>query len=147
MLRRLQTVSGKNIDTMLASNVDLVRGMVVQKDLANKKVIFATDQTGLYFVDKDSQPTGLMGYEGELSEYDERLEKIAKGERPQLEKMFSGERYATDQIVTEGLTVGDKLDAGTDGKLVKAAVDSASVLVYGGTYNDNGHVLGIVQVL
>ena len=147
MLRRLQTVNGKNIDTMLASSVALVRGMVVQKDLANKKVKFATDQAGLYFVDKDSQPTGLMSYEGDLSEYDERLEKIAIGERPQLEKMFSGERYATDQIVIEGLTIGDKLDAGTDGKLVKAAVDSISVLVYGGAYNDNGHALGIVQVL
>ena len=146
MLRRLQTVDGKNIDVMNTAGVALVRGMVVQKDLANKKAIFATDQTGLYFVDKDSQPTGLMSYEGEISDYDERLEKIAIGERPQLEKMLSGERYATDQIVTEGLVIGDKLDAGADGILVKAAVESESNLIYGGIHNDNGHALGIVQV-
>lgn len=147
MLRRLQTIDGKNIDVMCAANVDMVRGMVAQKDLENKKAIFPADQTALYFVDKDNQPTGLMSYEGDLSEYDDRLENIKATELVQLEKMLSGERYATDQIVTEGLVVGDKLDAGADGKLTKAALESTSNLVYGGVYNDNGHALGIVQVL
>lgn len=147
MLRRLQTIDGKNIDVMCTANANMVRGMVVQKDLENKKAIFATDQTALYFVDKDNQPTGLMSYEGEISEYDVRLENIKSGEFVQLEKMLSGERYATDQIVTEGLVVGDKLDAGADGKLIKADLESTSNLVYGGAYNDNGHALGIVQVL
>ena len=147
MLRRLQTIDGKNIDVMCTANANMVRGMVVQKDLENKKAIFATDQTALYFVDKDNQPTGLMSYEGEISEYDVRLENIKSGEFVQLEKMFSGERYATDQITIEGLVVGDKLDAGADGKLTKAALESTSNLVYGGAYNDNGHALGIVQVL
>lgn len=147
MLRRLQTIDGKNIDVMCKAGADLVRGMVVQKDLEAGTAILPADQTGLYFVDKDNQPIGLMGYEGDLSEYDERLENIKTGEHVQLEKMFSGERYATDQIVAEGLAVGDKLDAGADGKLTAAAVDSVSNLIYGGAYNDNGHVLGIVQVL
>lgn len=147
MLRRLQTIDGKNIDVMCNAGVDLIRGMIVQKDLKTGTAILPVDQTGLYFVDKDNQPIGLMGYEGDLSEYDSRLENIKTNEPIQLEKMFSGERYATDQIVTEGLVVGDKLDAGVDGKLIKAAVDSVSNLIYGGAYNDNGHALGIVQVL
>lgn len=145
MLRRLQTVDGKNIDVMNVAGADLVRGMVAQKDLANKKAILPTDSKNLYFVDRDVQPTGLMAYEGELSEYDERLDKIKAGDFVQLEKMFSGERYATDQIVTEGLVVGDFLEAGIDGKLKKLATGESD-LVYGGVYNDNGHVLGIVQV-
>ena len=111
MLRRLQTVDGKNIDVMNVAGADLVRGMVVQKDLANKKAVLPTDSKNLYFVDRDVQPTGLMAYEGELSEYDERLDKIKSGAFVQLEKMFSGERYATDQIVTAGLVVGDFLEA------------------------------------
>ena len=145
MLRRLQTVDGKNIDVMNTAGAALVRGMVVQKDLTNKKAILPADSKNLYFVDRDVQPTGLMAYEGEISEYDERLDNIKSGAFVQLEKMFPGERYATDQIVTTDLAVGDFLEAGTDGKLKKLATGESN-LVYGGIHNDNGHALGIVQV-
>lgn len=145
MLRRLQTTNGKNIDVMNSAAVDMVRGMVAQKDLANKTAVIPADQTGLYFVDKDVQPTGLMSYEGDLSEYDTRLDNIKAGQPVQLEPLFSGERYATDQVVTTGLAVGDPLEADTTtGKLKKSA--SAQRLVYGGTFIDNGHTLYIVQV-
>lgn len=144
MLRRLQTIDGKNIDVMCTANANMVRGMVVQKDLANKKVILPTDSTNLYFVDRDVQPTGLIAYEGEISDYDERLDKIKIGDFVQLEKMIAGERYATDQIAS-GLVVGNYLKADTDG-ILKKLDSGVSNLVYGGVYNDNGKTLGIVQV-
>lgn len=143
MLRRLQTVDGKNIDVMNVAGVELVRGMVVQKDLANKKAILPQSSKGLFFVDRDVQPTGLMAYEGDISEYDERLDIVPANTRFQMEKMLPGERYATDQIA-EDLTIGDFLEANTDGTLKKAEADTN--LVYGGVYNDNGHKLGIVEV-
>lgn len=146
MLRRLQTTNGKNIDVMNKAAVDMVRGMVVQKNLTNKTAVLPAGQTGLYLVDKDTQPTGLLVYEGDLSEYDPRLDNIKAGDFVQLEPLYAGERYATDQITTTGLVVGDSLEADvTNGKWKKAA--AATRFTYGGVYVDNGRTLHIIQVI
>jgi hypothetical protein len=151
MLRRLQNITGKNIDAQLPAGAAMVKGMIVQKDLANGKAILPTTQVGLYFVDVDVQPTGLMSYEGDISDYDDRLNKIAKDSFVQLEKGISGERFATDQFIATGLTVGDYMGAHTtvdenQGKLEKLA-SGTSNLIYGGYVIDNGHRLAIVQII
>lgn len=151
MLRRLQVISNKPAEAMLKANTNMVRGMAVQKDLANGEVVLPTSQTGLYFVTKEDYATGVMAYEGELSSYDERLDNIKEGEFVVLEKPMSGERYATDQFVSNGLTVGDYLaveDTVADnnlGKWIKST--DATSFIYGGEYKDNGHTLAIIQVL
>lgn len=144
MLRRLQTMN-KNIDAQMKADVAMKRGMFVQKDLATGKAILPVDQKNLFFVDRDVQPTGLMAYEGEISDYDERLENIAVGDFVQLEKPMHGERFATDQFVETGLVVGGYVAADTQGKAIASADETG--FVYGGVYNDNGKTLAIVEVV
>jgi len=145
MLRRLQNVSGKNIDVQMKADVAMVRGMLVQKNLATGKAILPVDQKNLFFVDRDVQPEGLMSYEGEINDYDERLEKIVAGHLVQLEKPLSGERFATDQFVAADLVIGGYVAADAQGKAI-ASVD-ATGLIYGGVYNDNGKTLAIIEVV
>ena len=150
MLRRLQTVSGKNIDVQMKADVAMKRGMVVQKNFTNTEAVMPASQAGLYFVDRDVQPTGLMAYEGEISDYDTRLETIAVGDFVQLEKPVVGERYATDQYVADNLVVGGYMDVSTAadatlGKLIHSA--DASKFMYCGTMSDNGHTLAIVEIV
>lgn len=149
MLRRLQTNSFKAVDSMNKAAVAMVKGMLVQKDLATKTVKLPTSQEGLFFVTRDNYPVGIMSMEGELSDYDPRFENIEANSQVVLEKPVAGERYATDQIVTTGLAVNDYLIAevtvGADqGKLKKNA--TATSFVYGGTYTDGSKTLHIVEV-
>lgn len=152
MIRRLQTILHKNVDATFTASVAMVRGMLVQKDLATKTVVLPTSNEGLYFVTKESVPTGIMTAEGELSDYDPRYEAISAGEKVKLEKPISGEKYAVDQFVdseVDALEEGDYLTVVTSGanqgKIVKS--ETATNFAYGGTYNDNGKTLAIVQVL
>lgn len=150
MLRRLQTLTAKNIDTQLKAAVAMVRGRLVQKDIVNNTAILPTSQEGLYFVDKDVQPTGLMAYEGEISDYDTRLETIAQNDFVQLERPFAGERFATTEFVSTGFSVGDYAEVSTvadatQGKLIKKA--TAGAFKYDGTVVENGHTLAIFEVV
>ena len=150
MLRRLQSVSGKNIDTQLKAAVTMVRGRLVQKDIVNGTVILPTSQEGLFLVDKDVQPTGLMAYEGEISDYDTRLETIAQNDFVQTEKPISGERFATTEFVATGFSVGDYAEVSTvvdatQGKMIKKA--TAGAFKYDGTVVENGHTLAIFEVV
>lgn len=150
MLRRLQNFNGKNIDAQNTAGVAMVRGMLVQKNYVDKSAILPVAATDLYFVTKDVQPTGLMSYEGDVSEYDTRLDNIASGEAVQLEKPISGERYATDQFVAAGLVDGgfatvSIVVGATQGKVITSAI--ASAFIYNGTIAENGHTLAIIEVL
>ena len=150
MLRRLQTIDGKNIDVQAKADVAMVRGMLVQKDYAGKAIL-PTTQVGLYFVNKDIQATGLMSYEGEISDYDTRFETIAVGDFVQLEKPMSGERYATDQIVKTNMAVGRYVavsvasDA-TKGKLVDNNT-TASVFKFVELLTVDGKEFAVVEVV
>ncbi|MFF2834257.1 hypothetical protein ACFVSK_21030, partial [Cellulosimicrobium cellulans] len=74
MLRNLQTHPHKVADATFQSATPTVRGRLVQKDFSTKTVIAPTSQEGLYWVTKDNYPVGLMSAEGEISDYDTRLE-------------------------------------------------------------------------
>jgi hypothetical protein len=91
-----------------------------------------------------------MTYEGEISEYDVRIDKISAGDFVQLEKPMSGERYATDQFVATGLEDGGYVTVSiaadeTLGKII--ASETATEFVYNGTITENGHTLAIIEVL
>ena len=150
MLRRLQTVTNKNIDGQMKANVAMTRGMLVQKDYANGKAIMPASQVNLFWVDRDVQATGLMSYEGEISDYDTRLETIALGDFVQLEKPLSGERFATDQFVATSLTADCYVevsiaDDATLGKVIYKS--SASPYKYVGVYTDNGVTMALIEVV
>ena len=150
MLRRLQNIVGKNIDGQFAAEVVMKRGLLVQKDGTTKKIVLPTSQEGLFWLDADKQPTGLMAYEGEISDYDTRLDTIQVGEFGQLEKPVSGERYATTEYVEAGLVVDGyvavETTVGADqGKIIHSA--TATPMVYRGLHNDNGNQLAIIEVL
>jgi hypothetical protein len=150
MLRHLQTHIGKNADATFFAATPTVRGRIVQKDLTNGIFVLPTSQEGLYFLNRDNFPTGLMTAEGEVSDYDTRLEIVKIGEYGVLEKPVSGERYATSEYVTTDLAIGDYLIVEVavgenQGKLKKNV--SATQFKYCGTKDDNGHTLAVVEVL
>lgn len=145
MLRELQTVLNKNTDAMHKAGVNLVTGMGVVKDYTNKTVGFPSATTDdFYFVNKERIPVGVDAGRGDLSDYYDAFNNIKVDELVKLVTPLTGERYAVDQIVTDGLTVGDFLAVGTDGKFAKS--ETPTRLVYGGTYNDAGHVLHIIEI-
>ncbi|WP_440118451.1 hypothetical protein [Paenibacillus sp. QZ-Y1] len=149
MLRSLQTHPHKVADATFQSATPTVRGQLVQKDFSTKTAVTPTSQEGLYWVNKDNYPTGLMSVEGELSDYDERLENIKDGEFVVLEVPLSGEVYGTTEFVATGLVNGDYLEVETAGanarKLKKAS--AATKFRFNGTTNDNGHTLAVVEVV
>lgn len=146
MLRELQTIANKNVDTMYKADVAMVTGMAVVKNFADKTADMPTAATveGFYFVNKERVPIGINCAKTDMSDYEEDFTAIKTGEPVKLITPMIGERYAVDQYVATGLTVGNSLMVGTDGKFVKATV--ASRIIYGGTFDDAGHTLAIVEI-
>ena len=150
MLRRLQSISGKNIDAQKTAAVAMTRGMMVQKHATNGTAILPASQINLFLVDKDIQPTGLMAYEGEISDYDSRMNAIAQGDYVLLEKPMIGERWATDMYVSTSLVAGCYAEVSTtadatQGKMIYKS--SASEFLYIGTIVDGTHTLAVFEVL
>ncbi|PZT57488.1 hypothetical protein [Paenibacillus silvae] len=149
MLRRLEVHVHKAADATFQAATPTVRGRLAQKDFSTKTAVTPTSQQGLYWVNKDNYPTGLLGLEGELSDYDTRLESVKAGEFVVLEKPLPGEVYGTDQIVLSGLAEGDFLavetSGGNAGKLIKST--DPTQFKFRGTKVDNGNTLGRVEIL
>lgn len=149
MLRNLQTIPHKNADAMFKAASEVTRGRLVQKNHVTKTAILPTSQEGLYFINKDNYPIGIMSVEGELSDYDPRLEKIQAGESVVLETPLHGERYGVSEYVPDGLVEGDHLEveiAGANQGKLKKSTD-VTKFKYCGTFNDNGHTLAVIEVL
>jgi len=150
MLRRLQNFNGKNIDATKKAKVAMVRGLLVQKDVTTGEAVLPVSQEGLFFVDRDAQPTGLGAMAGDVSEYDDSLDKIAAGVPVQLEGFVKGEIYAVDQFVATGFAVGNYAEVSnvvdaTQGKIIKKA--TAGAFRYLGTMTEGTHTLAMVEVL
>ena len=151
MLRRLQSINGKNIDATKTAAVAMVRGLMVQKHATNGTAIKPTSQIDLFIVNKDIQPTGLLSYEGEISDYDSRMNAIAQGDYVLLEKPMIGERFATNQYIATDFAVGEYAEVHTtadadQGKLKRKG--SATEFMYVGTITDKvGDTLAIFEVL
>lgn len=148
MLRELQTNGQKTTDAMYKADVAMKVGMAVVKNRADMTADIPSAATveGFYFVSKERVPTGLNCARGDMSDYDANFVDIAQNEPVKLIIPEVGERYGTDQYVATGLTKGDALMI-TDGKFVKATASTVpSRLIYGGTYNDAGHTLAVVEI-
>ena len=146
MLRELQVINGKNVDAMYKTDVALVTGMAVKKNFTDKTVDMPTAATvdGFFFVNKQRIPTGLNCARGDMSDYDVNFTNVEIGEFVDLVTPMIGERYATDQFIATGLVDGVALMVGVDGKFAKATAPSR--FIYGGTFNDAGNTLAIVEV-
>jgi len=139
MIRGLQTIVGKNADAMCTADVAMVRGMGVQKSGGEAILPAAETCANIFFVTKETIPTGLLSIQGELSEYTSDFETIAIGEPVVLIKPMVGERYATNQYATSKPAAGAYLMVGTDGKFVTATTSDVSTFYCEGNYDDAGH--------
>lgn len=149
MLRELQTQVNKPIDAMYKADVAMKVGMAVVKNFADKTADLpsAATKDGFFLVAKERVPTGINCARGDMSDYDKNFIDIAKDERVKLIPLMIGERYATDQFNPTGLVIGNALMVGADGKFAKATATSVPTrYIYGGTFDDAGNTLAIVEV-
>lgn len=146
MLRELQTIVNKNVDAMYKADVAMVTGMAVVKNFADKTADMPKAATveGFYFVNKERIPIGINCAKTDMSDYATDFTVIAANDPVKLITPMIGERYAVDQFVATGLAVGNSLMVGIDGKFAKSTV--ASRIIYGGTFDDAGHTLAIVEI-
>jgi len=148
MLRELQTILNKNVDAQYKADADMVTGMGVVKNFADKTADLPSVETaeGIFFVNKERIPTGINTARAEMSDYDDDFVKIVEGEFVKLITPLAGEVYGTDQYVSTDLQVGDVMSVETNGKWKKAGAGVTSRFVYTGTHNDNGKVLARIEV-
>lgn len=118
MFRVLEDINAKNADAMHSAASDMVIGMGVVKG-ANLEADFPAEATAknVFFATKEFIPTGIDSLKGDISDY--ALENIKTGEKIVLVKPIIGEIYWTDQI-DEGLSAGEYVVVGVDGKFEKA---------------------------
>ena len=126
MFRVLEDINAKNADAMYSAGSAMTIGMGVVKG-ANFEADFPSEATAtdVFFVTKEIIPTGLDSLKGEISDY--ALEAIVDGEKVVLVKPIIGEIYWTDQF-DSGITKGNYVVVGTDGKFEKAASSAKSNL-------------------
>lgn len=149
MLRELQTIISTPANTMFSAGADLVTGMGVVKNESAKTVGVpsAETATGIYVVDKERVAQGVYSSVTDLPDSHDQFVKIKTGEMVKIKAYLAGERFATDQFVSTGLTVDNYVSVGTAGKWIKATSTVPSNFVYKGTVTDNGATLAIVEVV
>ncbi|MCF0158916.1 MAG: hypothetical protein HUJ83_10450 [Veillonella sp.] len=150
MLREIQVTKDKPANAMYSAAVEVKTGMAVVKNETAKTFGPATAATAadVFFVDKERVPSGINAARTDMSDYDEDFVTVKANEKAKLIAYYVGERFATDQVTgLEALVVGNRLAAGTDGKLAKAGSGVASKYVFAGIYKDaNAHDLALVEV-
>ncbi len=140
MIRALQTIVGKNADASCVAGEAMKRGMGVQKVAGEAVFPAAKTCSNIFFVTKETIPTGLLSIQGELSEYTADFENIAEDEPVVLIKPMVGERYATDQFGASAKPEdGDYLMVDDDGLFITAVQNDVSTLYCLGNYDDAGH--------
>lgn len=147
MLRELKTNGQKMADATYVAGANMYRGMGVVKG-ANNTADFPSAATGVnvFVVDKQPIATGINSLIGEISDYDDIYDKVAKDEPVVLKAYVKGEEIATDQVDT-GLTADDYLVVGTDGKWAEASAGDVAYAICKGTYDDAGHTLTIIEFI
>lgn len=139
MIRTLQAITHKNIPVVTAA-ADLKRGAIVNKTVDNK--VDNASAAGFGFVDITPNYDGINAV---IMPADEDFEDIEKDALCLYIPVHSGERYATSECADEGLSVGDKIGVGENGKFAK---DEDGEFVYGGIYDDpTGIKMYIVEKL
>lgn len=148
MLREIQTILNKNIDSQYKAGEAMVTGMGVIKDYADKEVGLPAAETadGVFLVTKERIAKGSKAGM-ELSDYDDEYTLVEKDEFVKLPTYLAGEVFGTDQYVSTGLEVGDVVSVGTDGKWKKATATTVqSKYVFTGEVIDGTTTLARIEV-
>lgn len=140
MIRYLTPLGNRPIKATYKASEAMYQGMAVSLDTANAEVDKATG-VGDYLVDIPKSYTGLYAI---VNPEDDAFELIASGSYVNVVPTFVGDRFATDQITTTGLTAGDPMDVAA-GLFQEATSSDAYQWVYGGTYSDPTGTLHIVE--
>lgn len=140
MLRILTPLGNRPIKATYMASEAMYQGMAVSLDTANAEVDKATG-VGDYIVDVPKSYTGLYAI---VNPEDDAFESIASGTIVNVIPAYIGDRFATDQITTTGLSTGDPLDV-ADGLFIEATSTDSYQYIYGGTYADPTGTLHIVE--
>jgi len=140
MLRNLTPLGNRPIKADFKAGAAMTQGMAVSLDYANSEVDKATG-VGDYLVDIPKSYTGLYSI---VNPEDDAFEDIAQYAFVNVIPTYVGDRFATDQVTTTGLSVGDPIDA-TAGVFAEATTGDAYQWVYGGTYADPTGTLYIIE--
>lgn len=140
MLRILTPLGNRPIKATFKASEAMKQGMAVALDIADAEVDKATG-VGDYIVDVPKKYEGLYSI---VNPEDNAFEDIAAGDLVLVIPTYIGDRFATDQITTTSLSVGDPLDVAS-GLFIEATSSDAYQYVYGGTYADPTGTLHIVE--
>lgn len=140
MIRYLTPLGNRPIKANYKASEAMTQGMAVSLATANAEVDKATG-VGDYLVDVPKSFTGLYAI---VNPEDDAFEDIAAATFVNVVPTYIGDRFATDQVITTGLTIGDPLDVAA-GLFQEATSSDAYQWVYGGTYSDPTGTLYIVE--
>ena len=144
MLRFFQIKEQRPCDATFKAAGERKPGMLLKYDYATKTVDVADSATttNVAFVNKAPVPYGLNAARADFSDYDEQFNTIKEGEFVVLNMLDNADVIGIDQF-DNTLVANDFVEAGTDGKVVKAS--GTTHFQFLGTYNDNGHTLARVR--
>lgn len=140
MLRYLTPLGNRPIKATYTASEAMSQGMAVTISTANANCAKATG-VGHYLVDIPKSYTGIYSV---VNPEDDAFESIASGAVVNIIPTFIGDRFATDQVTTTGLTTGDPLDVAA-GLFQEATSGDSYQWVYGGTYSDPTGTMYIVE--
>jgi len=140
MLRVLTPLGNRPIKADFVASEDMKQGMAVSLDIPNKEVDKATG-VGDYIVDVPKRYEGIYAI---VNPEDNAFEDIKAGTKVNVYPTYVGDRFATNQVTTTNLQVGEPLDV-ANGVFVEATTGDAYQWVYGGVYPDPTGTLHIVE--
>ena len=121
MLFKHRVTTASMPDGLMACDVELTKGMIVARELAG----------GKYKIVLPKSATEVYGFvtlrEDEAVYKASHYDVIPAGKKAVVYTLVKDHEWRTDQFTGE-LVVGDKVAAGTDGKLVKASEGFAEVI-------------------
>ena len=145
MLRDNIINGAKFIDATKKAATALKTGMGVVVTSGKAALPSSATAANVFVVQKQRIATGVNAARTEFSDYEDEFNTVAADELVLLVKYHAGESFLTDQY-NSALAAGERVEAGTDGKWVKAGTSSVSTYVFVGTVNDNGHTLAKIEV-
>lgn len=134
MLRVLQSIEGKNLDSTKKAKVDIKRGAFIKSSEKDGNISLAAtlaDVNGLATRDFVVTQESAMGMA--VSDYDETQDVIKAGEFAGVMIILAGERYATteyDETLVDLDVEADKYLTVVNGKLAKS-VEATSIVSLG----------------
>lgn len=152
MLRDFVINGAKAPEAMHKAKVAMVTGMaVVKKDTTTEKLVELTSDEAvadIFFVDKERIPSGCNAAAGDMSDYSEEFVNVKVNEFVTLDRYAPGERFGTDQYDDTTINKSVAIDTRVSFKNGKAMKSTSleSIYVFKGMYDDNGHMLAVIEV-